>query len=170
MVSRNAGSKGPKRPSRDEMLEFVEKWGWLFERFGATRMAGRVHGWLLVCDPPRQTAREIAEALGVSIGSISTATRHLAEASLIEKVGVPGERSAYFRIVPGECKQLLQIRLGHFGVMRQLTAVGIDLLSGARTEEVDLLEEVHDFSIFMEREIPALLERWGREWKGGRGT
>ena len=31
--------------------------------YGMTPMAGRMWGWLLLCDPPEQTAAQIAEAL-----------------------------------------------------------------------------------------------------------
>jgi len=41
-----------------------------FENDGFPRATGRVLGWLTVCNPPHQTAREIAEAIGVSLGAV----------------------------------------------------------------------------------------------------
>ena len=38
---------------------------------GLPPVAGRMWAWLLVCDPPEQTAAQLAEAVGASRGSIS---------------------------------------------------------------------------------------------------
>ena len=45
-----------------------------------TPMAGRMWGWLLICEPPEQTAAEIAEALQASRGAISGTARILTTA------------------------------------------------------------------------------------------
>ena len=42
-------------------------------------MAGRMWGWLLICDPPEQTAADIAEALQASRGAISGTARILTD-------------------------------------------------------------------------------------------
>lgn len=49
-------------------------------------MVGRALGWLLVCEPPEQSAAELAETLQASKGSISTATRVLLRLGFIERV------------------------------------------------------------------------------------
>ena len=56
---------------------FVEEMGQALAGYGMTPMAGRVWGWLLICDPPEQTAAELAEALGASRGAISGTARIL---------------------------------------------------------------------------------------------
>ena len=45
---------------------FIEEMGQFLGGYGMTPMAGRMWGWLLLCDPPEQTAAEIAEALQAS--------------------------------------------------------------------------------------------------------
>ena len=40
---------------------FVEEMGQYLASYGMTPMAGRMWGWLLICEPPEQTAAEIAE-------------------------------------------------------------------------------------------------------------
>ena len=62
---------------REDLQDYLERWGMLFERLGATRMMGKVLAWLLVCDPPEQPAGSIARAVGASAGSVSTTTRTL---------------------------------------------------------------------------------------------
>ena len=39
----------------EQLLLYVEDFGLYFEQFGLARTAGRMLGWLLVCDPPHQT-------------------------------------------------------------------------------------------------------------------
>jgi len=47
----------------------VEEFGLLYEEMDGTRMAGRVSGWLLLCDPPAQSLTQIAVTLGREQGS-----------------------------------------------------------------------------------------------------
>ena len=54
----------------ENLLAYAEEWGLLFERWGLPRTAGRIWGWLHVCEPPQQTAAQLVDALGVSKGSI----------------------------------------------------------------------------------------------------
>ncbi|WP_460527165.1 hypothetical protein [Flindersiella endophytica] len=54
-----------------ELQEYVEEIGLYFAGVRLPRMPGRILGWLLVCDPPHQSAEELAAALQVSSGSIS---------------------------------------------------------------------------------------------------
>jgi DNA-binding transcriptional regulator GbsR (MarR family) len=59
---------------------FIEEMGQFLGGYGMTPMAGRMWGWLLLCDPPEQTAAQIAEALGASRGAVSGAARILTTA------------------------------------------------------------------------------------------
>ncbi|HYF62461.1 MAG TPA: MarR family transcriptional regulator, partial [Herpetosiphonaceae bacterium] len=81
-----------------EQMEFVERVALTYERSGLPRIAGRILGWLLICDPPAQTAGELAAALGASKGSISTMTRMLVSMGLIEHTSKRGDRRDYFHI------------------------------------------------------------------------
>ena len=62
----------------DGESHFVEEMGQFLAGLGMTPMAGRMWGWLLICDPPEQTAAEIADALQASRGAISGTARILA--------------------------------------------------------------------------------------------
>jgi len=48
----------------DTQQRFIEDMAYLWEKSGGQRMTGRILGWLLICDPPEQSAGEIAEAIG----------------------------------------------------------------------------------------------------------
>src|SRR5258705_10232147 len=76
--------------------EFVEEMGQFLAGLGMTPMAGRMWGWLLICEPSEQTAAEIAEALHASRGAISGTARLLANAGLVRRSTKPGDRREYF--------------------------------------------------------------------------
>ena len=148
-----------------EEKQFVEEVGIVFEQTGLPRMAGRILGWLLIVDPPHQSTDELADALMASKGSISTVTRLLIQIGLIERLSLPGVRHGYFRIKPGASHQLLKDSLNQTTTFRQLLERGLELLEGKAHTNRQSLEEMHDLYAFLEREFPALLERWGQEHK-----
>ena len=72
---------------------FADRLGRFFEQNGLPRMAGRVLGHLLTCDPPEQTFDEVVAAMAASRSSVSVATQLLVRLDLVDRFGVPGERS-----------------------------------------------------------------------------
>jgi hypothetical protein len=151
-----------------DIAQYLEEWGMLFENFGSTRMMGKALGWLLICSPPHQTAKEIAHAIGGSISSVSTATRTLTQAGMLERIGLPGERSAHFRLRPGTWAQLLRIRLNRMIDMGELVERGFTFLDSSSSSDSARLQELSSYLSFVEREFPAFLERWEQQWKANR--
>src|SRR5512140_374200 len=94
-----------------ELREWVEQLAILLERDGLPRMAGRVFGWLLVCEPAEQGSEELARAVQGSKASMSTMTRLLVQSGLVEKVRQPGARRDAFRVRPGQWQQLWRSRM-----------------------------------------------------------
>ena len=150
-------------PSSRELRQFVEDMGLVYEEDGFPRMAGRVAGWLLVCDPPHQTAAELAEALGASGGSISTATRLLIQCGCVERIAVPGQRGAAYRLRVQSSADVLGRALRRARAMRILLGQGLEILRDATPERRQRLHDQYEIHEFIEREIPALLERHGKE-------
>ena len=151
--------------TRGDLQGYLERWGMLFELLGATRMMGRVLGWLLVCDPPEQSAGDIAQAVGASAGSVSTTTRALTQTGMVERLGIPGERSAHFRVRSGVWGQLLRKRMSYIVSMRDLVEEGLEL-DTARSDESRLrLSELGSYCSFIERELPAFIARWEKDWE-----
>lgn len=148
-------------------LQFAEELGLLWETSGAPRMAGRVLGWLLVCDPAEQTAAELAHALSASKGSISTTTRSLIAVGLIEKVAIPGQRSARLRITPGAWSRVLHAKVAAMTRFREMAERGLDALPADDAERRARLQEMHDTYAFFEREYPKLLDQYD-EWRAAR--
>ncbi len=153
------------KPTEDERTAYVERWGVLFEILGATRMMGKILGWLLISDPPEQSAAEIAIAVRASAGTVSTTTRALVQASMIEKVGIPGKRSAHFRVRPGMWGNLMRARLQSISVMEQLADEGLDVFPDPDGDPNTRLREVSSYCRFVNEQFPKLFDDWATEWE-----
>jgi hypothetical protein len=149
-----------------EVFDFVEAMGNLLEDLGAPRMAGRILGWLMVCEPELQTAAGIGKILGASKGSVSTMTRQLLQMGVIERVSVPGERAACLRCARRDPSDLFHRKLGLFDRLARISGQGLDLLAGAPPERRESLRELHDFHLFLQKEAAAVFERWERHRAG----
>jgi DNA-binding transcriptional regulator GbsR (MarR family) len=152
---------------RDVERHFIEEVGIHFESTGLPRMAGRLFGWLLIADPPYQSASEIAEVLMASRGSVSSAVRLLAQLGIIERYVIPGERHDHFRL----CQDALHRTMKHgledeIKVFRQLAEHGLELMRDEPSLRREWLQQMHDRYSFLEKEFPALLERYERTRAG----
>ena len=142
------------------MRQFIEDVGILYGEMGFPRMAGRIFGWLLVCEPPHQSAEQLANIVEASKGSISSMTRLLIQMGMVEKIGIPGKRDTYYRMRSGSWTELMKNHLANLTAMRKLAEGGLDLIAGRAPESRQRLQELRDFHAFLEREIPAMLDRY----------
>lgn len=142
------------------LKRWLEEAALLFEEAGLPRMAGRVLAWLLVAQPPEQTAREMAAALGASKGALSPALHLLTRLHLVERQRRPGERSDRYNIRPGTWRRLLGEQVRVLARYREQAERGLDLLG---QEGGDRLREMRAFYAFLEQELPRLLARFEEE-------
>jgi len=150
-----------------EEKRFIEDVGLFFEEYGLPRMAGRVLGWLLICDPPYQSMGDLSEALMASKGSISTMTRLLIQIGLIDRVSLPGMRRNCFRI-KSSTDELMKRSIARFAAMHRLSERGLKLTKGESPEIQEHLERIRDMSSFLEEHVPQMMERWERDRKRAR--
>ena len=143
-----------------DMRQFIEDVGILYGEMGFPRMAGRVFGWLLVCDPPYQSAEQLATIVEASKGSISSMTRLLIQMGMVERIGIPGRRDTYYRIRSGSWSELMKNHLANLTALRKLAERGLDLMADRAHESRQRLQALRDFHAFLEREIPSLLDRY----------
>lgn len=149
----------------NEYRRYAEDVALHFEQGGLSRTAGRIFGWLLICDPPRQTMDDVAEGLQVSKSSVSTATRLLIQVGLIERLSLPGERRDYYCVSEGVWQTIMRERETQVTAFRRLAEQGLDLLVDEPAERRERLQEMRDFYAFFEEELPVLLDRWEAERK-----
>ena len=146
---------------RDEEKKFIEEVGIVFEQTGLPRMAGRMFGWLLISDPPYQSAAELAEVLMASKGSISTTVRLLVQLGLIEHFLIPGERHDHFCLREDALKRTISHGLeDEIKMFRGLAEHGLELMEGEASVRRQWLEEMRDRYAFLEKAFPELMERY----------
>jgi DNA-binding transcriptional regulator GbsR (MarR family) len=153
--------------------KFIEASGIQLELdVGAPRMVGRVLGWLLICDPPEQSAAELADQLQASRGSISTATRVLIRTGLIERVRRRGERFDRFVARP-EGWDAMMWDESQVAEPRRVLQLGLDALKDEPSERRERLEELDRMYLWWEKRLPELrqeyLEHRRREQQSKRG-
>lgn len=78
--------------------DFIWKIGVIVQSEGLPRIAGRVLAMLLY-DGQQVSFRQLADALQVSRGSVSSSVRMLESQRLIKRVAKVGDRQDYFQVV-----------------------------------------------------------------------
>jgi len=79
--------------------EFVALWGSMATFWGVSPATGRVYGWLVSQDEPRD-ADGIQEGLSMSRGAVSMACRELADWGLVHATNPAGTRRVSYRAEP----------------------------------------------------------------------
>lgn len=160
--SDNAPEERRHGAPREAEHRFSDELGFFWEDAGGTRMAGRVLGALLLADPPELSSSELSEFLGVSPGSVSTATRELIRPGLAQRVRIPGKRQDYFRATMGASvlPQIIRTRIELTRRYGQLMQRGEELAAGKDPAVRRQLGEIREFYEFIEAEQLAILERW----------
>lgn len=143
-------------------LAYIEETGLVFEGFGMTRMAGRILGYLLVCDKDEVSFDEIRKALHASKGSISGTTKLLINVGMVEQVSLPGDRKTYFRISRTKVGAILRARISQFETLSNTFSKGRRLKT--REDEVsEWLNEISSFYKWVGHEIESIIDRWENE-------
>lgn len=147
--------------NKDKLL-FIEETGLIFEQMGMTRMAGRVFGYLTVCDQDAVSFDQIKTILDASKGSISGTTKQLIEIGFIEPVSLPGDRKTYFRVTKLELGNIIKSRMKMFSKFAGVLLKGRNLKE--REDEVsDWLLESSTFYNWIGGEIDQIINKWHQE-------
>ncbi len=148
-------------------LLFADQFGRHFSRqYGMPPIAGRVAGWLLICEPPNPTLALLAEALRARRTAVNGAVDALARLSLVERSRAAGERADRVAIDPAFGSQGLDDPT-EYVALAALACRGLDTLGDdappARRARLLELAALADF----------LVERspvWAAEWRERRDT
>lgn len=146
-----------------EQLAFVEDIALVLERMGLVRMTGRAAGWLLISDPPEQTFGQITDALQASKGSISNALKSLVTMRWVAKTSKPGDRRDYYSIQPGILPKQTRQQISMYSDLTAMTSRGLALFDDPDSAKAARIRELHEFFVWMSKELPALLDRWDAE-------
>jgi DNA-binding transcriptional regulator GbsR (MarR family) len=136
-----------RKPSADrpDIQNWVERVAAAFaQHFGLPPITGRILGWLLICDPPEQSAGEIAAAIGASRASLTSSMRLLTVGELVRRSHRPGERTTYFRIDDDAWEKVIRQRIVGMASLREITEDAMTLV-GPGTARASRVRAAHDF-------------------------
>ncbi|WP_214318752.1 GbsR/MarR family transcriptional regulator [Nonomuraea sediminis] len=146
--------------SRDDQLIFADHVGRFYARqYGFPPMAGRLLGYLFVCDPPQQTIDELGEALLASRSAITGAVKLLESYRLARRTRTAGERVDRVSVDPASQQPQnfdSAIHKEHAALFRE----GLALLADAPSERRAPLEEMVALADFLSERLPRLLQEW----------
>lgn len=111
-------------PGHDELLGWVERVANFLAADGLPPVAGRVLGWLMICDPPEQSAGQIGEAIGASRAALSTNMRVLLTMGFLSKRTRPGDRTTYYRVEEGAWERVVRRQIAALTAFREVAADG----------------------------------------------
>lgn len=119
-------------PDHDETLVWIERIAkYCADQDGLPLIAGRILGWLTVCDPPEQNAGEIAAAIGASRASLTTNLRLLGSIGFTTQLTKPGSRTVYYRVDEDAWEQVVQRQVASLTSLGQIMREGLELVGGS---------------------------------------
>ncbi|MCP2170222.1 GbsR/MarR family transcriptional regulator [Goodfellowiella coeruleoviolacea] len=137
--TRDPGRDNAGNLERDEALRWVERVAtFCNEAWGLAPITGRILGWLMICDPPEQSAGDIADAIGASRASLTANLRLLTAMRLVRRHTRSGERTAYYRMEDDAWEKVVRQRLAAFAAFHDVAEEALRLrgLTEARTRRI----------------------------------
>ena len=84
--------------SQSNATEFIKQLELFGVAGGMPRSTARVLGYLIICEPSRQSSTDIQKAVALSSGSVSSALAMLRVTGLIERYRAKDQRSYYYEL------------------------------------------------------------------------
>jgi len=144
----------------DAQLTFADHVGRFYARqYAFPPMAGRLLGYLFVCDPPEQTIDELGDALLASRSAITGAVKLLEGYRMVRRTRLAGERMDRVSLDPASQQPQnfdSAIHTEHAALFRE----GLALLADAPPDRRAPLEEMVALAEFLSERLPALRDEW----------
>jgi hypothetical protein len=148
------------RMPRDEELTFADHMGRHYaRRYAFPPMAGRVLGYLLVCDPPDQTITELSDALLASRSAITGALEVLERIHAIQRSRAAGERMDRVRVDLASA-QSRGFDITEYQELGDLAREGLEVVGHASPERRATLVEMAAFADWLVDRTRALQQEW----------
>ncbi len=163
-------AKTPVSADQAEIQNWVERVAAAFaQHFGLPPITGRILGWLLICDPPEQSAGEIADAIGASRASLTTNMRLLTVGNLVRRRHRAGERTTYYRIDDDAWEKVIRQRIVGMASLREITEDAMTLI-GPDSERAGRVRAAHTFFGWLAEAFAASAHPVGAPRKPARKT
>lgn len=139
------------QPRSEDVLRWVEQVATYFaDQDRVPLIAGRILGWLMICDPPEQPAEEIASAIGASRASLTTNLRLLNRVGFVRSFTRPGARTVYYRVDDGAWEAVVRRQIASLASLGDITRAGLELV-GTSTPQATRIKAAHDVFTWMQK-------------------
>ena len=139
---------------RDKVLVFCDHLGRFYaERYGFPPVAGRLIGYLYVCEPAQQTINEIADTLLTSRSAINNAVKTLETQKLIRRSRPAGTRADLIGLNPLG-RENLGFDPTEYQQMASLAREGLNFWGTPRRSDAKHLRLSFLSMIFWQRDCP----------------
>ena len=126
----------------EQLLEWAEQVAQYLARDGVPPIAGRILGWLMVCDPPEQSAGQISAAVGASRASLTMNLRLLTSMGFLTWRTRPGDRTMYYRMADDAWQTVVRRQIAGIASFLDITRQGLDLL-GPEDDKAARIRQAH---------------------------
>lgn len=140
-------------------IEFIERFGLMFEEDGLPKIAGRIFALLMLTDRAL-TLDEIAATLQVSKTSASTNTRMLDGMRFLERTSRPGDRKAYYRLAPNGLEMSFERTRQRMKEVLELLDTVSDGFPEKREVALRRLKRMREWHAFILAEMDGIWLRW----------
>jgi DNA-binding MarR family transcriptional regulator len=148
----------------EDVLAWVERLArYCADQDGLPMIAGRVLGWLMICDPPEQSPARIAEAIRASRASLTTNLRLLTSVGFLSRVSRPGDRTTYYRVHDDAWAAVVRRQIASVAALGEITRDGLVVIGsdGRRAARLRGAQAVVDWMVRVFDEAPTLPSRPG---------
>ena len=144
----------------DAGAAFTDRVASLYARqYGFPPVAGRLLGYLLICQPPQRTIADLAEELQASRTAITAAVSLLERYHAVRRTRSAGQRSDHV----GLDLQALDptgFAAESYQAQAALARQALDLLTDGESGRRAMIAEAAEFYEFLAERMPALLTDW----------
>jgi DNA-binding MarR family transcriptional regulator len=153
-------SNGSLSAAENVVVNGVAEYYW--QNDGMPHDRGRVIGWLIISDPPRQSTKELQDRLGVDREAIDRVADQLVPANVIlREEGADGEY--YLSMTDDSWPNAVRHVFANFPEFHDILRYGLEVLSDAPGERRERTIRLERLFGFLAAEIPALLDRYERQ-------
>ncbi len=147
------------------MNEYIETVGLFYERFGLSRMSGRILGYLMSSPEESVSFEDIRARLHASKGSISGNINFLLAQKIINRTMKPGDRKTYYCFSAKSVYQVFDQKVQSITEMKKLLIRANEINNNPLLNKHAQISETVDFYNFLEKELPKLKEKWEQHKK-----
>jgi hypothetical protein len=146
-------------PNDDEIAFTDRVAGFYAREYGFPPVAGRLLGYLLICQPPQRTIAELSEELQASRTAITGAVTLLERYHAVRRTRSAGQRADHVGLDP-RALDPTGFAADSYRTQAALAREALDLLTDDESGRRAMIAEAAEFYDFLAERMPALLAEW----------